>query len=390
LELVRAVRRDDSGAIAIIVALFAVVLFGFAALVVDVGNASDVKAQTASAADAAALAGSRDLATWVNTHGNTPDPALYDVVTGAVSSNLHYSGDDWASCPPETTGYTPLEPPDYPPDKKTNCIQYKIDTDPVTMAVTGSAVRVRIPTRRVPATFGGLFGVSSISVSPFATARAGQDPPSPCEPCDPPLGADGQPTGPITSSPVVTEPTEPGTTDANGCPGPGPAVYSDANVDLVSGTCSLSGTYLFVDHDFVVDAGTAVTGNDVTLIFKGSATLTVNGTINLTAPGTGTNAHLAIVFEQSPSSSSARRFELGDRFDIRGSVYALSGTLWVTNDGDCPGDGTSACWIHDLSQGPDSVMAITSTEFGDGNRIPTVHSDHPATLPPPQPSHLIE
>ena len=42
------VRRDaarDDGAVAIVVALFAVVLFGFAALVVDVGNAQSVRTQ---------------------------------------------------------------------------------------------------------------------------------------------------------------------------------------------------------------------------------------------------------------------------------------------------------------------------------------------------------
>jgi Flp pilus assembly protein TadG len=95
-------RRDDAGVIAIVVALFAVVLFGFAALVVDVGSAADVKAQAAAAADAGALAGVRTLASLVVT---SPPPttsalqdAIYDEVTGAVALNLHYQGQDWASC----------------------------------------------------------------------------------------------------------------------------------------------------------------------------------------------------------------------------------------------------------------------------------------------------
>ena len=53
---------DDSGAVAIIVALFSVVLFGFAALVVDIGHADDVHLQGQSAVDAASLAGVRVLA----------------------------------------------------------------------------------------------------------------------------------------------------------------------------------------------------------------------------------------------------------------------------------------------------------------------------------------
>ena len=60
-------RRDDEGAVAIVVALFAVVLFGFAALVVYVGNASDVRAQASTAADAGALAGERALASTAST-----------------------------------------------------------------------------------------------------------------------------------------------------------------------------------------------------------------------------------------------------------------------------------------------------------------------------------
>ena len=169
--------RDDAGVIAIVVALFAVVLFGFAALVVDVGSAADVKAQAAAAADAGALAGSRDLAAWVNANGSTPDPNLEDAVTKAVALNLQYQGQAWASCQDTTQpGFTPLS--------SAACIQYRIVTSGST--VTSSTVRVRIPTRKVQATFGGLFGVSSISVSPVAAAQGDALPP--CEPCAPSAG----------------------------------------------------------------------------------------------------------------------------------------------------------------------------------------------------------
>lgn len=188
--MVRAVRHDENGAIAIVVAFFAVVLFGFAALVVDIGNAADVKAQAAAAADSGALAGSHELASWVSTNGPVPDPNLERVVKDAVGRNMYLAASAWDSCtdtPP--AGFTALS--------SAPCIQYRITTNEST--VTSSAVRVRIPVRKVEATFGGLFGVSSIRVSPVAAAQAGQDPPSPCEPCEPRLDVTtGQPVSQAT------------------------------------------------------------------------------------------------------------------------------------------------------------------------------------------------
>jgi Flp pilus assembly protein TadG len=53
--------RDDRGAIAVIVALFVIVMVAMSALVVDVGYYYNVKRQLQSAADAAALAGCQEL-----------------------------------------------------------------------------------------------------------------------------------------------------------------------------------------------------------------------------------------------------------------------------------------------------------------------------------------
>ena len=83
---------DDSGAVAIIVALFSVVLFGFGALVVDIGHADDVHLQGQSAVDAASLAGVRVLA-----NGGT-ESAVVAAVKSYVDQNMGLKPTDWSGC----------------------------------------------------------------------------------------------------------------------------------------------------------------------------------------------------------------------------------------------------------------------------------------------------
>ncbi|MGZ8757864.1 MAG: pilus assembly protein TadG-related protein, partial [Aeromicrobium sp.] len=49
-------RRDEQGAVAILVAVMTVMLFGIAALVVDLGQARVVRGEAQAASDASALA----------------------------------------------------------------------------------------------------------------------------------------------------------------------------------------------------------------------------------------------------------------------------------------------------------------------------------------------
>jgi Flp pilus assembly protein TadG len=398
-------RRDDEGAIAIIVALFAVVLFGFAALVVDVGNASDVRAQAAAAADAGALAGERVLADWANAPGDTvPDATLEQSVVDAVKAAVAntYSVDDgnWSSC-------TDTVPSGFTATAASQCVQYEVTI--VSGTVTGSSVRVRIPERKVPSTFGGIFGASSVSVSPVAAAKAGQDPGSPCAACDPRLDdASGQPVSQATLPDQVRnslpDPASVGAAPAvdpsTGCP-TGPGLYNaDVDVTMPDNVtpCVLpAGLYVFDSSALKVTGNLQGTG--VTLVFYGTNTdpLDVTGALALVAPTANPNQPpspgdpipgTAIVIDQFDTSiHQPRTFELGAAFDIRGSVYAVDGdATWKTADGDCPTSG--GCRIRD--DGVNEGIAVTATDFGDSGRIPTVAADHPPQLPPPQPEHLSE
>ena len=62
VDLIRARNpHSESGAVAVMVALWAVILIGMAAIAVDLGNAYAVKRKLSVAADAAALASARDV-----------------------------------------------------------------------------------------------------------------------------------------------------------------------------------------------------------------------------------------------------------------------------------------------------------------------------------------
>ena len=417
----------EGGAIAIIVALLAVTLFGFAALVVDIGNADSVHEQGQSAVDDAALAGVRALAAG----GMEVDVA--DAVKQYVAANIDVT--DWAGCKDPTPLAVIADP-----DATDTCISTLTSTTP---GITSYQVRVKLPPKHVPSTFGGLFGVSSITVSPLAQALSGQPLPPECGPCDPALDeSTGQPkpqpppTGlPASIRAMLPDPsTLPAGEVVDSCPTagvygagndvlvpigtdctlkPGMYVFDNANLDVQGNLIS----YLAPDPADPDPADGAVLG--VTLVFYGTGTLTAEngGSItpllaSLVTPDTTTNwapgaaiPGVAIVLDQNPfvqtgavpppqSCGSARCFSLGNDFNITGSVYALDGhTTWTTNPGDCM-PGASTCVIHD-GAGTPSRIATTATAFSDPNasnvgRIPTVATDHPMVEPPPSAPHLVK
>lgn len=405
----------ESGAVAIIVALLAVTLFGFGALVVDIGNADSVHAQGQSTVDAAALAGVRTLA-----NGGTED-AVSDIVKKYVADNMGIT--NWGGCSDPSALITIADPA-----TTGSCVSTQ--TSPIA-GIQSYQVRVKLPPRHVPSTFGGLFGVSSIAISPVAQALSGQPLPPECGPCDPALDeTTGQPIPqpPPTGLPASIRAMLPNPDPAalppgevnNGCPSAG--LYEGAANDVVVpiGTnCTLKpGLYVFDNANLDVQgnlisylapdpadpnaADGLVLG--VTLVFYGTGTLTAEngGSItpllaSLVTPDTTANwvsgdaiPGVAIVFDQLGSGSvPVRTFTLGDKFDITGSVYALDGqTTWKTALGDCPA-GAPSCWIHD--GGAPSVLATTNTSFPDVPlRIPTVATDHPMAEPPPSAPHLVK
>lgn len=149
--------HDDRGAIAILVAVFALVIFGFAAIVVDLGMVRVTKADVRATADAAALAGAADLY-------NEPDPTprFADAVK-AVMDSAEGNGTpraEWNTCT------APLPGPRWVPGARgTSCILFDSASSP-------RRVQVVIPSRRVDASFGGVLGYSGSDVNASAQAQA--------------------------------------------------------------------------------------------------------------------------------------------------------------------------------------------------------------------------
>ena len=95
-ELVSRFRRDEQGAVAIMVALLMTALLGFTGLVVDVGDLYVQRTQLQAAADAAAMAGAQDLSvssTCSPASGSTcaTDAQNYGVANGLATSEIIYN-----------------------------------------------------------------------------------------------------------------------------------------------------------------------------------------------------------------------------------------------------------------------------------------------------------
>jgi len=149
-------RQSEEGVVAILVALITCfVLFGIAALVVDLGVARDTKQASQIATDASALAAATAL---------YPDNIGVPNFVAAVAAAKTYAQKNfgvnaatgWAGC--VDTGAQP-----YKPDSGNQCISFDAATSP-------TKVRVVMPSRSVGAAFGAVYGASTYTISSSARA----------------------------------------------------------------------------------------------------------------------------------------------------------------------------------------------------------------------------
>jgi Flp pilus assembly protein TadG len=173
--IARARRRDESGAIAVLVAFSAVALFVIAALVVDLGLARDTRRQAQNAADASSLAAANALypdagtCTTLNADGGVTPPCYADAIAAAkeyAAVNWGTVEADWSACA-DAQAY-------WRPTGSTACISFAdVDLDAV-KPTTPTEVRVIAPARIVHTGLGVAAGVSQVQVA--AGARAGLAP----------------------------------------------------------------------------------------------------------------------------------------------------------------------------------------------------------------------
>ena len=162
---VRARLRDDSGVIAVIVAVFAVVMFGLAALVVDLGLARETKREAQSAADAAALAGAGEL--YDDTGGLQAAEAI-DAVKDVAAQNFGTTQADWSNCSATLeSGWTTSAGGT---STGTSCIAFY--TPPTDADGLPNELRVVVPGRDIEPLFGGIVGFTGEEVGASAQASA--------------------------------------------------------------------------------------------------------------------------------------------------------------------------------------------------------------------------
>jgi hypothetical protein len=156
--VVRLNHRDDCGAIALLVAILAVVLFGFAAIVVDLGYARTVKSDAQSAVDAASLAGANIVA-----NDSSPSAQTFADATSAIEDvakeNFGTSASDWAGC-----SATAPSPSWVRAGSGTDCILFNSNAN------NPSKLQVVLPSKHVDSFFGGLFGYQGADIGAVAQA----------------------------------------------------------------------------------------------------------------------------------------------------------------------------------------------------------------------------
>lgn len=140
---------DERGAVLVFAALVLTALLGFAALVIDIANATQVRRQAQNTADAAALAAAQDL----------PDASKVVATAKAyATTNLGIAVADWVGCV-DTDAF-----PIHPDSASSNTC---ISIDPAF-----ERVRVKLPRHDVATIFGGIFGVKELEVTAHAVAEA--------------------------------------------------------------------------------------------------------------------------------------------------------------------------------------------------------------------------
>ena len=387
MNRLRAPRRrgDETGAVVVLVAVMAVVLFGIAALVVDLGQARVVRREAQAASDSSALAGANALYL-----AGVPTADISGAVAAAKSyaaKNYGITEADWDTC----------QDPDhllYLPDPAEPCISLDNASGP-------EQLRVIAPLRTVDFSFAAVLGVNEVKVNALAEASLHPGEKSKCGLCivghsyhdfqngdafisggdvaingdvniqnnglvstDGIISVEGTATGPLdgyTPDPLTGQkpiedplrnyvmPASPfGGLTAKGDPcADGPGIYGSVNFD--NGMCVLQpGLYVITgEWDFSGTSGLDATAG-VTLFFTCGSTTAVmechppgqnggwldaagNGNVHITAPTSGPTAGIAILYDRL----NIRDLQISGEGSgtITGTIYAYASKMRYDGNG---------------------------------------------------------
>jgi len=170
LDRISRARRDERGSVLILVTLIMVMLLGVAALVVDLGNATQQDRQAQVAADSGALAAVQKVEDYGETFTGSSGQwqAIIDEVKAYAHSNFGISPARWQGC----TDTSALA---FRPDTgaANTCISADLATWPTVVAgetARRNRVRVRLPTTSITTAFASVLGEDSLSIEAVAVA----------------------------------------------------------------------------------------------------------------------------------------------------------------------------------------------------------------------------
>lgn len=380
----RARARDERGAIAIVVAIMALVMFGMAALVVDLGYGRTEQRAAQNAADASALAGGNVL---FQADPLTPDyPTAVAAIKAFATDNLSVTDAEWSACTDAGRLATTFG---------SQCISFSVTP-------TVAQVRVRIPTRDIGTTFAKVIGISSINVSALARSTLKRGGASECGLCvigsntlhdvqngdvtvngagihfngdvsvssngliatgaGAAITVEGTASGPLSNYqpdptvgvPAIADPladflAKPDmsglTPKTNPCT-QGPGIYPGINF---SGACTLlPGTYVIVGQWSFSGNSDSLAGTGVTLFFTCGTTTSVracnspgeaggqldfagNGSMTISAPISGPLQGMAIWYDRL--NTSELRMTGNGATTYSGSIYAKSSKMRFNGNG---------------------------------------------------------
>ncbi|MFL6106222.1 MAG: TadE/TadG family type IV pilus assembly protein [Marmoricola sp.] len=174
-------KRDEAGAIAVVFAITAVILFVIAGLVIDLGLARDTRRDSQNSADAAALAGAYALypdGGFCAAVESAP-PCYTDavaVVKTYAQKNFDVPTTQWDSCTDPTPFWVPT-------GQTGSCISMTDNSLGTGKPLLPTKLRVKVPTRDVKTGFGTLAGVSNVPVASLARGSLSIGGTSPCGLC---------------------------------------------------------------------------------------------------------------------------------------------------------------------------------------------------------------
>ncbi|MGN6578149.1 MAG: pilus assembly protein TadG-related protein [Nocardioides sp.] len=175
-------RRDERGAVVVLVAAMTVVLFGIAALVADLGQARVLRGEAQAASDSSALAAANQL--YLAGTADADVPAAIAAAHDYARDNYGVTEADWAACqdPGALTYTAPATTYGATSYSATECISYD-DDDADTSGIQPQSVRVVAPVKGVKLVFGSVFGASKLEVSAQAEASLKLDSVADCALC---------------------------------------------------------------------------------------------------------------------------------------------------------------------------------------------------------------